>query len=131
MLNRASNPPYRNRGAQPQSELRTRFYSKHRGSSYANVRRSVRQNTCPRTHFFGKPVPSATVGELVEAVAYVHRQTDYNEPASDVVKECVVVDQLLYWGNFSRTWRRRVPLQKLKLVVFPSVVYKTLGQRHH
>ncbi len=69
-------------------------------------------------------MPSGTVGKLVEAVEYVPRQIDYNEPAGELVKEGVVVDQVLSKGGlFFRNWWRRVQLQKWKLVVFPLVVY--------
>ena len=57
------------------------------------------RSTCSRTHFFGKLVPSATVGKLVEAVEHVPRQIDYNEPAGELVKEGVVVDQVLSKGE--------------------------------
>ena len=53
---------------------------------------------CPRTHFFGKLVPFATVGKLVEAVVYMPRLIYYNEPASELGKEGVVVDQVLSKG---------------------------------
>ena len=51
---------------------------------------------------FGKLAPFTTVGELVEAAAFVLRQIDFAEQAGTAASECVGVDQVLSMGNCFR-----------------------------
>ena len=59
------------------------------------------------------------MGKLVEAVEYVPRQIDYNEPASELVKEGVVVDQVLSKGELFEKLVAESPTAEIEICGVP------------